>query len=327
MIEDALLKAIDRINHQTVGIVGDIILDHYQWGEVTRISPEAPVPVVYVEKETYRLGGAANVARNISSLGADPYLAGMVGADKYGEQIKKLLDQEGITSGLYCSNHRRTTLKTRVMGNTQQIVRIDMESLAPLSDLECFGLEEAYSRVRSGKYVIVSDYGKGSITRRTLNMVKDKKIVLDPKNKNFNIYQNIFLMTPNKSEARECSGLAMESRKDIIMSGKKIMEKIDLKNLLITMGPEGMVLFTGDGRIYHITTSARKVYDVTGAGDTVIGVLGLCLEADIDLVTACILANFAAGIVVGQIGTASATKKELKTAVKAMKIPEINQWE
>jgi rfaE bifunctional protein kinase chain/domain len=327
MHEKTILEKLDKINKQTVVIVGDIILDHYQWGEVTRISPEAPVPVVYVEKETYCLGGAANVARNISSMGAEPYLIGVVGDDKYGEQIDQLLQQENIKRGIYFSRERKTTLKTRVMGNSQQIVRVDMESHTPLSSREFKALEDIYASTQAGSYVIVSDYGKGLINDHTLGMIKNRKIIIDPKNKNFTRYQDIYIMTPNKNEAQEGSGQLIETREDIIIAGKKIIKKNQTANLLITMGPEGMVLFKDNGTIIHITTSARKVFDVTGAGDTVIGVLGMCLEAGIDLESGCILANFAAGIVVGQIGTAAANKNELINAINTMKIPEINQWE
>jgi D-glycero-beta-D-manno-heptose-7-phosphate kinase len=327
MHETTIIEKLDQINKQVVVIVGDIILDHYQWGEVTRISPEAPVPVVYVEKETYCLGGAANVARNIRSMGAEPYLVGVVGDDKYGQQIEQLLQQENIKGGIYFSSERKTTLKTRVMGNSQQIVRVDMESLTPLSSKEFKALEDSYASAQAGSYVIVSDYGKGLINEHTLNMIKNRKLIIDPKNKNFNRYQDIYIMTPNKNEAQEGSGQLIETREDIIIAGKKIIQKNQSANLLITMGPEGMVLFKDNGEIIHITTSARKVFDVTGAGDTVIGVLGMCLEAGIDLEAGCILANFAAGIVVGQIGTAAANKNELINAINTMKIPEINQWE
>ncbi|MFP4109157.1 MAG: bifunctional heptose 7-phosphate kinase/heptose 1-phosphate adenyltransferase [Desulfonatronovibrio sp.] len=325
-MQNKILQKINRINKQKIVILGDIILDHYQWGEVNRISPEAPVPVVYVGKETYRLGGAANVARNIKALGAEPYLIGVVGRDKYGEQITGLLNEEGIECGLYTSAERKTTLKTRVMGNTQQIVRVDIESLDSLTETEFKELENIYSRAPQSQFLIVSDYGKGMVNDQTLEMVQDRKIIVDPKNKNFSRYKNIFIMTPNKKEAVEGSGKIIESKNDLVQAGQKIIRENKVKNLLITMGPEGMVLFRESGEIIHITTSARKVFDVTGAGDTVIGVLGACLESDVDLESGCILANFAAGIVVGQVGTVAASRKELVNTVKQIKIPEINRW-
>lgn len=325
-MKNQIIQKINKINKQKIVIMGDIILDHYQWGEVNRISPEAPVPVVYVGNETYRLGGAANVARNIKTLGAEPYLIGVVGQDKYAEQIMSLLNEEEIECGLHISEDRKTTLKTRVMGNTQQIVRVDIESLDSLTSTEFKELEKIYSGAPPSKFLIVSDYGKGMVNDQTLEMVQDRKIIVDPKNKNFCRYKNIFIMTPNKKEAVEGSGKIIDSRTDLIEAGQKIMAENNVKNLLITMGPEGMVLFRESGEILHITTSARKVFDVTGAGDTVIGVLGACLESDIDLESGCILANFAAGIVVGQVGTVAASKKELVDAVKQMDIPEINRW-
>lgn len=325
-MKNQIIQKINKINKQKIVIMGDIILDHYQWGEVNRISPEAPVPVVYVGNETYRLGGAANVARNIKTLGAEPYLIGVVGQDKYAEQIMSLLNEEEIECGLHISEDRKTTLKTRVMGNTQQIVRVDIESLDSLTSTEFKELEKIYSGAPPSKFLIVSDYGKGMVNDQTLEMVQDRKIIVDPKNKNFCRYKNIFIMTPNKKEAVEGSGKIIDSRTDLIEAGQKIMAENNVKNLLITMGPEGMVLFRESGEILHITTSARKVFDVTGAGDTVISVLGACLESDIDLESGCILANFAAGIVVGQVGTVAASKKELVDAVKEMDIPEINRW-
>lgn len=321
-----LIENINKINKQRVVIIGDVILDHYQWGQVDRISPEAPVPVVLVEQETYRLGGAANVAKNIKSMGAEPYLVGLVGSDKYGQQLQDLLTREGIPHCLYKSRQRKTTLKTRIMGNSQQIVRIDMESQFPMDNDEIKGLEKGLADAPGGKYVALSDYGKGSINNRTLEMVNERSLIIDPKNKNFNNYKKCFIMTPNKKEAQEGSGHIIENDSDIIVAGKIIKKKNKCQNLLMTTGREGMVLFAANGRITHISTSARNVYDVTGAGDTVTAVLALCLEAEIDLLSSCILANFAAGIVVGQIGTASATKQELINAISTGECPQIKSW-
>jgi D-glycero-beta-D-manno-heptose-7-phosphate kinase len=323
----SIIENLNKISRQSVVIVGDIILDHYQWGEVTRISPEAPVPVVKVEEETYRLGGAANVAKNIRSMGGDPYLVGVIGDDEHGSRIKNLLKEDGISSGIHVSGKRKTTIKTRVMGNSQQIVRIDKESDTALGRDESGSIEKKLHSAGTGSFVIVSDYGKGLINRHNLGLLKGRKSIIDPKIKNFSSYKDIFLMTPNRKEAQEGSGLLMENKTDIIRAGRKILKKNNSENLLVTMGPEGMVLFKGRTEIIHINTSARKVYDVTGAGDTVIGVLGLCLEAGIDLESSCVLANFAAGIVVGQVGTASAGKEEVEKSINKIGIPEINRWD
>ena len=325
-MKNDILKMLSKFDGQEIAIIGDIILDHYQWGQVCRISPEAPVPVVYVESETYRLGGAANVARNIKAMGAQPFLMGVVGKDEYGRQIQDLLAQEGIPAGLCISEQRKTTLKTRVMGNNQQIVRIDIENLNPLTSQEFNRLKELYASSPLSEHVIVSDYGKGTVNDATLNMVKDRKTVIDPKNINFHRYQNIFIMTPNKLEAAEGSGVRINSREDIIKAGRKIMTDNKSDNLLITMGPQGMVLFSSSGDVVHIKSSARNVFDVTGAGDTVIAVMGACLECGIDLESGCILANLAAGIVVGQIGTAAAGVKEVQSVITQSGMPEVSRW-
>ncbi len=322
-----ILKKLNKLQGQDIAIMGDIILDHYQWGQVSRISPEAPVPVVYVESETYRLGGAANVARNIKAMGAEPFLMGVVGKDKYGKQIQDLLDQEEIKTSLCLSEQRKTTLKTRVMGNNQQIVRIDIENLNPLTINEFNRLKELYASSASSEYVIVSDYGKGTINDATLDLVKDRKTIIDPKNINFHRYQNIFIMTPNKLEAAHGSGVRINTREDIVQAGRKIMTDNKADNLLITMGPDGMVLFSNTGEVVNIKSSAKKVFDVTGAGDTVIGVLGACLESGIDLESGCILANIAAGIVVGQIGTAAAGVNEVQSVIAQSGMPEVSRWD
>lgn len=327
MDQEQILSELNKIQNQSIVIMGDIILDHYQWGEVTRISPEAPVPVVYVEKETYRLGGAANVARNCKAMGADPYLIGTVGKDKYGEDILNILEEEGIRFNIFRSDQRKSTLKTRVIGNNQQIVRVDMENLSDLKQEEVIQLKKIFNKTPECEYLIISDYGKGTINKKTLDLGKEKKVIIDPKNKNYSNYQNGFIMTPNRNEAQECSNVIIESEQDIISAGKKIIKKCRLENLLITLGPQGMALFKENGQIINISTSAKKVYDVTGAGDTVIGVLGACLEAKISLEIGCILANFAAGIVVGQVGTVAADKMSVENAVKNLKIPEVSRWE
>lgn len=327
MNQKQILSELNKIQNQSIVIMGDIILDHYQWGEVTRISPEAPVPVVYVEKETYRLGGAANVAKNCKAMGADPFLIGTVGKDKYGDAIRNILEEEGIKFNILESAERKTTLKTRVIGNNQQIVRVDMENLSDLKHEEVQQLKKIFNNSPACKHLIISDYGKGIINKKTLNLGKEKRVIIDPKNKNFSNYKNGFIMTPNIKEAQECSNVRIETRQDIISAGKEIIKKSRLENLLITLGPQGMALFKANEQIIHICTSAKKVYDVTGAGDTVIGVLGACLEAGVSLETGCILANFAAGIVVGQVGTMAADKVAVEKAVKNLDKPEISRWD
>lgn len=324
--KDLLLDWLERINGRQVVILGDVILDHYQWGEVTRISPEAPVPVVFVENETYRLGGAANVARNCSVLGAEPWLIGIAGNDRHGRVIMEMLESEGIRAGIHVAENRKTTVKTRVMGNRQQIVRVDTEQTHALQDTEVQELCRNIENSPQTGFIIISDYGKGTINRQSLSKAGSRKLIIDPKNRNFGNYERGFIMTPNKKEAEEFSAIAMDSREGIIRAGREIIRRTRLDNLLITLGPQGMVLFRSRGDIRHLSTSARKVFDVTGAGDTVTGILGIFLEAGADLESACLLANYAAGIVVGQVGTSAAGKDEIRQAILEQDIPEIKDW-
>jgi rfaE bifunctional protein kinase chain/domain len=323
MMKDRLISYLNKINGQEILVVGDIMLDHYQWGHVERISPEAPVPVVSVYKETYLLGGAGNVARNIKSLGGEPMLITLIANDRAGEKIKELLIKEKINAHFVTSSNRPTTIKTRILAQNQQIVRIDHENTQKLESIEVEEFNKQIKKLSLGKYVVVSDYGKGFIGEHTFKRLKNKKVVLDPKTGNADIYKNLFIITPNKKETEELSRLKIQNKEKIIVAGRFLMEKKQLKNLLITLGPEGMILFQNDGLIFHIPTCAQKVYDVTGAGDTVIAMLALCLTCGIDLLHACCLANYAAGIVVGQVGTATTTQQELIQTIQKLEPPKI----
>ncbi len=325
-IKDKLLQNLDMILGQRLMVVGDIMLDHYQWGEVSRISPEAPVPVVYVQKETYSLGGSGNVAANIKSLGGEPFLISVTGDDEHSDKIRLLLEQEEIEHILIKSPKRKTTVKTRVIGNTQQIVRVDKESN---NRMDAGFIKDIIYNIKKnifGEYILISDYGKGMVSKQFLTALSDKKIVLDPKIRNFKVYKNTFLLTPNQKEAEEGSGVVIKSNKDIIRAGKKIIQSRNLENLLITLGPQGMVLFKDSKEILHFPTSAKKVFDVTGAGDTVIAVMGICLQTGQSLQEACMTANYAAGLVVGQVGTAKADRESMKRVINSGNGPEIFQW-
>ncbi len=324
--KENLIDSLEKIQGKKILVLGDIMLDHYQWGDVSRISPEAPVPVVYVERETYSLGGAGNVARNIKSLGGEPILLGTVGNDLHGERVSEILKSEGIDSDIVVSNQRKTTIKTRVIGNSQQIARVDIENNSNLNRKDDDKILEKLRKNDIGEYILISDYGKGLIRKKTLSFIKNKKIVLDPKDKNFKDYKNIYIMTPNQKEAEEGSGIKIRNEQDVIKAGKRLKHAKGLKNLLITLGPKGMILFSEDENITHFPTSARNVYDVTGAGDTVIAAMGICLEAGLTLQKACILANYAAGVVVGQVGTATADKKSITQALKLQNHININHW-
>lgn len=328
--KEDILEGVDRLNNKPVLIFGDCMLDHYQWGKVERISPEAPVPVVRVERETWKLGGAGNVARNIKALGGKPHLVTIVGDDPAAEKIEGLLDEYCIAHSLVCSR-RPTTIKTRVIAANQQMLRVDKEKKGKLS-LQTQTLVDGCLESLLAKHdvVVVSDYGKGLISKDILKKIQpehiSRKVLLDPKTENYPLYQGHFIMTPNAREAGESAHGAMDSREDILEVGSRILKEKKLKNLLVTLGSRGMVLFEEDRHVLHIPTVARDVFDVTGAGDTVIAVLALCLSAGLDLLTSCVIANCAAGLVVGQVGTAAVGGEELALSVERLKLPEIGRW-
>lgn len=327
-----LCRAVHELVSGRVLIIGDTMLDRYQWGTVERISPEAPVPVVNVLKETHKLGGAGNVARNIRHLGGTPCLVSVRGEDAHGKKLEELLASWNIDHCLAASKSRPTTVKTRVIAENQQIVRIDEESSAvlekPIHDRLLDVLRE---RISGYPVVILSDYGKGVISGELLDWVRnhtreDQLVLVDPKTRNFSLYTEMSLMTPNAKEAAEGSGMPISDRRQTVLAGREIMARNRLDNLLITLGPQGMALFRKTHPPLFIPTAARRVFDVTGAGDTVIAVIGLSLSAGHDFVTACILANHAAGIVVGQVGTAAVGHAELLETVNREEHPEMTEW-
>ena len=300
-------------------VLGDLMLDEFIWGRVRRISPEAPVPVVEVERQTLVLGGAGNVAANLVALGARPVPLGVAGADTNAERMRAAFRDLGISSdGLVVDPSRTTTLKTRIIAHNQQVVRADRESRAPIST----AIEEAIiahfiGALATVEAVVVSDYNKGLLTPRVLKATlaaareRDLPVCLDPKMRSFASYQPVTVITPNHQEAAEAAGLAIEDQAGLIEAGRWLLGAIDCRALLITRGEEGMALFTDGGEVTHIATVAREVYDVTGAGDTVIATLGLALAAGASFAEAAILANHAAGVVVGKVGTATVTRDEL----------------
>jgi rfaE bifunctional protein kinase chain/domain len=301
-----------------VAILGDVMLDHYQIGSVDRISPEAPVPVVRIDSEEYKLGGAANVARNVKALGGEPFLLSCCGKDGAHDKLQELLELEGIGSDLVVCPGRQTTQKTRVIAQNQQVVRIDREELV-LDAAAKEQLREKLGRLRQSYGVLLlSDYGKGTVSRELLDSVHTDwksaaRVIVDPKQGNFPLYQGSYLITPNAKEARERTGRTMHSKAEIIRAGDWIRERNTARNVLITLGPEGMVLFCEDGTIWKIPAAARKVYDVTGAGDTVVGTIGLAASAGCSLLQGSLLANAAAGLVVAQLGTAVVSNAELQS--------------
>jgi D-beta-D-heptose 7-phosphate kinase/D-beta-D-heptose 1-phosphate adenosyltransferase len=308
-------------------VLGDLMLDKFVWGEVRRISPEAPVPVVEVKNETLHAGGAGNVVVNLTALGASAVVIGVVGDDANGKLLTENLKQRGgDIRGVIADTTRPTTLKTRIIAHSQQMLRTDHESRLPISTvMESEVIRRFDSLLASADAVIVSDYDKGLLTPRilqaTLEMAKARKVTvcLDPKIKNFMHYRPVTVITPNQSEAERASGIEITDEASLRKAAKSIRERLNCPNVLITRGEQGMSLLDENNSLTHIPTFAREVYDVTGAGDTVIATLALSMAAGAQLSEAAIIANHAAGIVVGKIGTAVSSRTELEAALTDVK--------
>lgn len=304
-------------------VLGDMMLDEFIWGRVRRISPEAPVPVVEVERQTLALGGAGNVVSNLVALGAAPSPIGVVGDDIDAERLRYAFRtlQVGV-EGLIADGSRPTTVKTRIIAHNQQVVRADRESRTPIADvIEDLVVARFESEIERADAVVVSDYSKGLLTARLLDRTlaaarkRGLTVCLDPKLRSFTHYQPVTVITPNNREASEAAGIAIEDESSLTEAGRKLLSSIDCRAVLVTRGEEGMSLFLDDGRVTHIPTVAREVYDVTGAGDTVIATLALALAAGASLEEGAVLANHAAGVVVGKVGTASLTREELLATI------------
>ena len=323
---EILAEAVGRFRKKKVLVLGDIMLDRFVWGSVSRISPEAPVPVVDIRRETACLGGAANVAANICSLGGEPFPLTVVGNDAEGEQVRARFRDLGTSlGGILIDKGRATTVKTRIIAHHQQVCRIDREDKTPLP-LEVHRKIGEWFRVHLSAVdaVVISDYAKGlisaSLLRKILPMAKaEQKIVcVDPKMKNLGAYRPATVITPNLAEAERAAGMSIGDEKTLVRAGKKILRQTGIDHLLVTRGEHGMALFEGDSnsRVTHIQTLAREVFDVTGAGDTVISTLALGLASGLSILEAAILSNIAAGIVVAKLGTASVTPEELLAGIQ-----------
>lgn len=317
---ERIKSILARFDGRHIAILGDVMLDEYIWGDVNRISPEAPVPVVEVHREEATLGGAANVAHNIKELGGIPYLIGVVGNDKNGESIKELLTQQEIdTRFIALDASRLTTTKTRVIGQNQQVVRIDRETTENISKKMT---QTLLSHIRvvineGAQAVIISDYGKGTITRELLSLAlklareTGTLIAVDPKENHFQLYHGITVITPNKHEAEKAIGFEITDETTLESAGKKLLDMLSSKIVLITLGENGMAIFEPNSRMKKVPTFAREVYDVTGAGDTVVSAYTLALASGASAYEAAIIANHAAGIVVAEVGTATVTAPQL----------------
>lgn len=311
-------KLLEKFKNANVLVIGDLILDHYIWGKVDRISPEAPVPVVKVTKESFMAGGCANVALNIRALNGNVSICGIIGKDQYGRKLLSLLEKNQIEyDGVIVDSRRETIRKTRVIAHHQHVVRVDREeTFTP--DLDIYKQFESFFNRKRNQFnvVVFSDYAKGVIDSKLLEIVKrnfkDSLFLADPKVKNVPLFKDFYLITPNRKEAMEAAKIEDRGREeDLINAGEKLINEYSLKNLLITRGEEGMSLFT-DNRHIKIPTFAQEVFDVTGAGDTVIATVGAGLSSGISLVKSCIIANLAASVVVGKVGTATAIPEEIE---------------
>jgi len=294
-------------------VVGDVMLDRYWFGDTNRISPEAPVPVVQVGKIDERLGGAANVARNVAALGAKTTILGVIGDDESGRRISELLKSSGVDSQLEVDAKVPTTVKLRVIVRQQQLIRLDFEE-APSQTALAHKLERYEKLLGNADVVILSDYGKGALGQVALMIeqarTQKKMILVDPKGDDYAKYRGATVLTPNRSELRQVVG-QWTSEDDLTKRAQDLRKSLDLEALLLTRSEEGMSLFTETG-VSHVKAQAREVFDVSGAGDTVIGSLAVALAAGWPLERAMALANRAGGIVVGKLGTATVTSEELQ---------------
>ena len=317
---DNISTLTDNIGKAKILILGDVMLDEYLFGSVSRISPEAPVPVVEITSSKLLLGGAANVAANIKSLGDEPILLGTVGEDEASIKLTQLLKAKGIRSDFIVHDlTRQTTIKTRVIAHSQQVVRTDVEDRKPLDDIAEDSILKRFRSVADEiKAVIISDYGKGVITPSIMDKImqtcleRDIYVAVDPLETNFQNYKKVSVITPNHHEAGFAYGRRILDEKDLLEVGNGLMRKFETKSILITRGPQGMSLFEDGVEPTHIPTFARQVYDVTGAGDTVIATFVSAICAGANSVEASIIANAGAGVTVREVGTATVNIEQLR---------------
>ncbi len=320
----ALRDIVPQFTKARVLVIGDIIIDHFLWGTASRISPEAPVPVVNVEREDLLLGGSANVLRNIVSLGGSGALCGVIGDDAMGRKIVELVEALGASTEGLVVGQRSTTVKTRVVAQGQQVVRFDREQTGvpakPTLDSLLAYLE---AHIHTFDAVMVSDYAKGMISEQLMTRlhqlllsVRNREnrsipLVVDPKPSNIHCFVGATVITPNHHEAKQISGIRIDDERSLLAAARQIRDDIGCEAVLITRGEAGMALLQDNNDLVTIPTMAKEVYDVTGAGDTVAATLALGLAAGCSMNDAAVLANYAAGIVVGKVGTASVSAAEL----------------
>ena len=313
---------VSALRGRRVLVVGDVMLDEFLWGRVSRISPEAPVPVVQVERESFHVGGAGNVAANVRALGGETALVGVVGRDAAGARVRDAVVAAGIAPRLVTHPERPTTVKTRIVAHHQQVVRADREDAGDVAGRPGAALLAALDEElpRCGA-LVVSDYQKGVVTaallRRLLPLARRHRVpvLVDPKVKHFALYRRVTLVTPNQLEAEQATGVRLVGDRAVDRAGRAILRSLACRAALVTRGEHGMSLYERGRAPLHVEAAAREVFDVTGAGDTVIATIALAVAAGASLAEAAVLANAAAGVVVGKLGTAQATPAELLDAV------------
>lgn len=314
-------ELVSRFRERRIVVYGDVMLDEFVWGDVSRISPEAPVPVVEIRRESVHLGGAANVLSNLRALGVRSSLVGVVGQDRAGERVRSELREAGALDAeenLIVDVSRPTTVKTRIIAHSQLVVRADRERRTPLdATVEERVVETLRRLLRASDALVVSDYDKGAVTPNALDAVLTAAeaagvpVLVDPKIRNFDSYRPATLVTPNHHEALKVTNTEDDTDEGMARAARLIRERLGCRSVLITRGERGMMLLEEDGEPTYVPTAAREVFDVTGAGDTVIATLAASIAAGATLAESAMLANHAAGIVVGKLGTATASADEL----------------
>ena len=318
LLERGARRLFERMRDKRILVVGDVMLDEWVWGTVSRISPEAPVPVVAVNDHSFTLGGAGNVANNLRAIGAHVAFAGAVGDDAEGHRVKKLFDDIEVNhDAVVILRDRPTTRKTRIVAHNQQVVRADWESVESIAAVDSTNLCERVRELAAEcDAVVLSDYAKGLFTRELVEAVRAAPIVtVDPKPRNIALFDGVTVLAPNATEAAAATGIAIRDDASLERAGRALLERLGCRYVVITRGERGMALFGGDGTRVLVPSVARTVYDVSGAGDTVIAVLTAALAADASIEMALQLANFAAGAVVEKLGTATASPDEIVALV------------
>ncbi|MFC1556322.1 D-glycero-beta-D-manno-heptose-7-phosphate kinase [candidate division KSB1 bacterium] len=322
--EDRLKQLLKNCHGKNIAVIGDIMVDRYIWGKVSRISPEAPVPVVEVNEEFSRIGGAGNVANNILSLGGNPLLFGIIGKDHAGKELISRMEIKGLDPvGLVEDEARPTTVKTRIIAHNQHVVRADFESKERISKtIEKNLLKQLKEEIGRLDGIILQDYNKGVLTRKVIREVIDMSgnydfpITVDPKFNHFFEYKGVDLFKPNIIETQNALGFALDSEESVLKAGRELLERLKCEHVLITRGSAGMSLFSKDGYEGRVTTKAKEIADVSGAGDTVISTLTMILAAGGDVREASSIANHAAGVVVGEVGIVAIEPQKIMESFK-----------